>query len=229
VCPKAGGEVISGEFPENINSSIQYGNGICALAVALNTAGMMSVNRVHELLMAVLGVPISTGTISAMVERFSETISDTMEGIKQALLSRPVVHCDETGTRVEGTNYWVHSACDAQYTYLSLQSKRGYAGMEAVGFLPSYSGTIVHDCWSPYWSVSDVRHGLCCAHLLRELQGIIDNAPEQAGWTSSMQQLLLEMNQCRRKRWSQAWMRLTAIAYRTLVTGMIRSSGMPLP
>lgn len=199
VCPMAGGEVISGEFPEDINSSIQYGNGICALAVALNTAGMMSINRVHELLMAILGVPISTGTISAMVERFSKTISDTVEGIKRALLSSPVVHCDETGTRVEGTNYWVHSACDAQYTYLSLQSKRGYAGMEEAGFLPSYSGTIIHDCWSPYWSVSDVRHGLCCAHLLRELQGVIDNAPEQADWAGRLQQLLLEMNQCRRE------------------------------
>ena len=67
-CPMRGGAVISGEFPENINSSIQYGKGISALAIALNTAGMMSINRVHELLKAVLGVPISTGTISAMVE-----------------------------------------------------------------------------------------------------------------------------------------------------------------
>ena len=198
-CPMRGGAIISGEFPENINTSIQYGNGICALAIALNTAGMMSINRVHELLKAVLGVPISTGTISAMVERFSGIISDTVEKIKHALLSRPVVHCDETGTRVEGTNYWVHSACDAQYTYLSLQRKRGYAGMEKAGFLPSYSGIIVHDCWSPYWSVSEVRHGLCCAHLLRELQGVIDYAPEQAGWAGGMQMLLLEMNQCRKQ------------------------------
>ena len=52
----------------------------------------MSINRVHELLKAVLGVPISTGTISAMVDRFSGIISDTVEKIKHALLSRPVVH-----------------------------------------------------------------------------------------------------------------------------------------
>lgn len=198
-CPMRGGEEICGEFPENIHSSIQYGEGICALAIALNTAGMMSINRVHELLMAILGVPISTGTISAMVERFSGVISDTVEKSKHALLSSSVVHCDETGIRVEGTNYWVHTACDAQYTYLSLQPKRGYKGMEKAGFLPSYSGIIVHDCWSPYWSVSEVRHGLCCAHLLRELQGVMDSAPEQASWAGGMQQLLLEMNQCRKQ------------------------------
>ena len=198
-CPMRGGGEISGEFPENIHSSIQYGEGICALAIALNTAGMMSINRVHELLMAILGVPISTGTISAMVERFSGVISDTVEKILHALLSRPVVHCDETATRVDGTNYWVHTACDAQYTYLSLQPKRGYEGMEKAGFLPSYSGIIIHYCWSPYWSVSEVRHGLCCAHLLRELQGVMDSATEQAAWAGGMQQLLLEMNQCRKQ------------------------------
>lgn len=32
--------------------------------------------------------------------------------------------------------------------------------------------------------------------MLRELNGVIDNAPEQAGWAKDMQELLLEMNQC---------------------------------
>lgn len=98
---------------------------------------------------------------------------------------------------MEGTNYWVHSACDALFTYLSLQPKRDYGGMKAAGFLPAYEGIIVHDCWKPYWSVEGVFHGLCCAHLLRELKGIIDNGPEQAQWAKDMQELLLEMNQCR--------------------------------
>ena len=196
-CPMQNGVILSGEFPEGVNSSLQYGDGIRALAIALNTSGMMGNNRVHEILMAVLGVPISTGTVCAMVEQFGRAISGTVQEIAMALLDRPVVHCDETGTRVEGTNYWVHSACDSLFTYLSLQPKRGYEGMEAAGFLPAYEGIIVHDCWKPYWSVEGVIHGLCCAHLLRELNSVIDNTPEQAGWAKDMQELLLEMNQCR--------------------------------
>lgn len=199
VCPLHDGKVLSGEFPEGVNSSIQYGNGVRALVIALNTSGMMGINRVHEILGSVLGVPISTGTIVSMVDQFTEAVSGTVESIRQALLNRPVVHCDETGTRVEGTNYWVHSACDGDFTYLSIQKKRGAEGMENAAFLPDYQGIVVHDCWSPYWSFPNIQHALCCAHLLRELNGVIENAPDQADWARGLQRLLLEMNQCRNK------------------------------
>ncbi len=195
VCPLLDGKVISGRFPNGINSSVQYGDGVRALAIALNTAGMMSVDRVHKILSGVLAVSISTGTIARMVSQFCVTVSNTVQEIRQALLGSPVVNCDETGIRVNGGICWMHSACNSHYTLLSLQSRRGREGMEKAGFLPFYDGTIIHDCWSPYWSFDNVRHGLCCAHLLRELQGVIDNDP-QAKWAKSMQNLLLEMHQC---------------------------------
>ena len=175
-CPKQGGEIICGKFPEDINSSMQYGNGIRALAISLNTAGMMGIKRVHDILQAVLGLPISCGNISNMVAVFAKKISGTVAEIAVELSKAPVVNCDETGIRVEGRNYWVHSACNSEFTFLSLQKKRGYKGMEAAGFLPEYRGTIVHDCWRPYWTAPAVRHGLCCAHLIRELNGVIENS-----------------------------------------------------
>jgi len=192
-CPLLGGKVISGEFPVGVNSGIQYGTGVRALAIALNTAGMMSVDRVHQILMGVLGLPVSTGSVANMVSGFGREINDTAQEIRNALLSAPVVNCDETGTRVDRSICWIHSACNDQYTYLSLQPRRGSEGMEKAGFLPAYTGTIIHDCWTPYWSFDGVRHGLCGAHLLRELQGVIDNNPG-ATWAHSMQGLLREMN-----------------------------------
>lgn len=193
-CPMRDGEIISGKFPEGVNSSIQYGNGVKALVIALNTAGMMSINRVHEIMNSLLGLPISTGFIASTVQDFGEHISGIVEEIRVALEKADVVNCDETGTRVEGTNYWVHSACNEEYTYLSVQPKRGYAGMTEAGFLPDYRGIIVHDCWSPYWSFQNVLHGLCCAHLLRELAAALENAPEVSEWARQMTELLLEMN-----------------------------------
>lgn len=193
-CPLLGGKIISGQFPKGINSSMQYGNGIRALAIALNTAGMISVDRVNKLLKGVLALPISCGTIARMVSQFASDIDGTVQKIKETLLDSPVVNCDETGTRVNGSTFWLHSACDAQYTYLSLQRERGREGMKKSDFLPRYAGTIIHDCWSAYWSFDKVKHGLCGAHLLRELQGILDNDPKTT-WARSIQNLLLEMNQ----------------------------------
>ncbi len=193
-CPKMEQKVIRGEFPEGIGSSVQYGPGIRALCVALNSIGMMSVNRTHELLEGLLGLPVSTGTIATMVSQCAETLETTLEEIRQALLQRPVVHFDETGARVDGKTYWVHSACDSFYTYLSAQEKRGTQGMDAAGILPTFPGIAIHDCWSPYWSYRVAGHGLCCAHLLRELNGVIENdEPEKAKWAKEMKALLLEM------------------------------------
>lgn len=197
-CPLLDGKVIYGKFPIGITSGLQYGPGVRALAIALNTAGMMSVARVHEILNGVLGLPISSGTVSSMVSRFGAAIEDTAQEIRNALLVAPVANCDETGTRVNGSVCWLHSACNEKYTWLSMQPKRGRQGMEQAGFLPSYTGTIIHDCWSPYWSFDGLRHGLCGAHLLRELQGVIDNNTG-ATWAISMQNLLREMNELQKQ------------------------------
>lgn len=197
-CPLLGGKIISGKFPKGITSSVQYGDGVRALAIALNTAGMMSMDRVRRILKGVLALPISSGTIANMVLQFASDIDGAVHEIRNTLLNSPVVNCDETGTRVNGGIFWLHSACDEQHTYLSLQAKRGSEGMKNAGFLPFYNGTIIHDCWASYWSFSKLRHGLCGAHLLRELQGIIDNN-SKVTWAKSMQNLLKEMNQCRRE------------------------------
>ena len=192
-CPLQNNKILSGTFPESVTSSMQYGNNVNALAIALNTEGMMSINRTHDILNSVLGLPISTGTVAALVSKFSNKITDTVEAIRKALLQERVVNCDETGIRTGGTNHWVHSVCNDAYTYLSTQPKRGKDGMDQAGFLPDYDGIIVHDFWSSYWKYT-LRHGVCGAHLLRELKGVIDNHKNQKAWSEDFQKLLLKMS-----------------------------------
>ena len=47
-----------------------------------------------------------------------------------------------------------------------------------MGILPDYDGRAIHDSWNPYFGY-DCDHGLCCAHLLRELAGIGEDDPER--------------------------------------------------
>lgn len=44
------------------------------------------------------------------------------------------------------------------YSYLSIQQKRGYLGMDAIGILPSFQGIAIHDCLALYWKYPDVEH-----------------------------------------------------------------------
>jgi len=181
-----------GEFPEELKAIVQYGENLQALAVAMNTVGAVSVNRTHEILAGVFGIPLSTGTISATVGNCADQVTEVVERIRQKLTASELIHNDETGTRVDGKTFWVHNASNAAYTHLSISAKRGQEGMDSGGVLPEFAGITVHDCWAPYWKYPRVTHALCCAHLLRELVGVEENHPEQ-GWATDFKRLLLEM------------------------------------
>lgn len=196
-CPMHGGKK-QGSFPTDIKATVQYGKNLQALVVALNTVGAVSVNRTHEILSSVFNIPLATGTIKNMVTRCAGLLSDTYEKIRSQMIALGLLHCDETGTRVDGKTWWVHDASDALFTFLSINQKRGWLGMNDAGILPEFEGIIVHDCWASYWKYKDCMHAICCAHLLRELNGIEENHPEQT-WVKEFKTLLLEMKKVKDK------------------------------
>jgi len=98
ICPKTR-ETIVGKFPEEIRGTIQYGVNMEALAVSLNTIGMVSINRTHEILSEVFGVPISTGTIANMVANCAELVAEPVQVIKEAVTDEEVVHFDCPATK----------------------------------------------------------------------------------------------------------------------------------
>lgn len=197
-CPRCG-KNLKGSFPEGINARIQYGENLSALVVSLNTVGALSINRVHEILSGVFEIPISNGTINSMVLRAACSVSSTVDDISNRLLEEYHLHCDETGTRVDGRTKWVHVISNEFYTYLALHDKRGKKAMNDIGLLARYHGIVTHDCWGSYWSCDgDFRHSVCCAHLLRELNGVMENHPDQK-WAKQFYDLLINMKKVREK------------------------------
>lgn len=197
-----------GEFPDEINSSQQYGSNIQALALVLNVLGMVSVSRIHEILSACTGMPVSTGTIQKWIEKGGEKAQPVLKRIIEALLESIRLHADETGAHVNGILMWIHTVCNESFTYLSLQAKRGYEGACAAGVLPRYKGRLIHDCWASYWKFTDVIHGLCCAHLQRELRWVIQFKKKNRQWAQALFDLLTEMNAAVEKAKSEGKKRL---------------------
>lgn len=191
-CHRTNNKIISGSFPQNITSVMQYGDHLESLVVALNTSGMMGINRTHNILSAVFGIPISTGTIFSMVQDCGLKLKDTVERIRQTVSGLSSAHFDETGIRANKKLHWVHSASNRLFTYLSVEEKRGTEGMDSSGVLPKFRGVAVHDCWMPYFKYTDITHAICNAHLLRELTSVLENHPEQT-WADAMTKLLLQM------------------------------------
>lgn len=65
--------------------------------------------------------------------------------------------------------------------------------MEEIDILPRYRGTVVHDGWSAYSFYGQCGHGLCGAHLLRELTFFAELSAEHKRWAEPLLKLLLEI------------------------------------
>lgn len=102
---------------------MQYGYNLQSLVVELNTMGMVSINRTHELLSDLFCIPISTGTIHKMVAECAGKLSSVVESIRGKLLKSPIIHFDETGTRVYNNTRCVHNASNTEYTFLTIEDK----------------------------------------------------------------------------------------------------------
>ena len=197
-CPIHGWKQETGAFPEGINAPVQYGNNLQALVVALNTVGAVSVSRTREIVGNVFNIPLSEGTITSMVSRCAENLSDVLSRIGKLVIEGDVAHADETGFRVEGRLHWAHVLCNGAYTLITLSEKRGWKGMKEIGWLPLFHGILEHDCWASYWNAPGVIHAICCAHLLRELTGMEENHPDYT-WPKAFKKLLLDMKKTREK------------------------------
>lgn len=95
------GDTRRGDSPSNVKAAVQYGENLQALAVALNTVGAVSIKRSHEILSGVFNIPIATGTISSMVKRCADSLSETVGKIKDKMIGSALRYFDETGTRVD--------------------------------------------------------------------------------------------------------------------------------
>jgi transposase len=185
------GTTTAAAFPEHARAAACYGPGLRALVCYLCVHQHLPIDRAAQLLADVLGAPVATGTLAAVVAEGARGLDGFIEVVRAQLAAAPVAHFDETGARVAGRLHWVHSASTASLSLFTVHPKRGKVAMDAAGVLPGFGGVAVHDGWSPYWRYQDITHALCGAHLLRELEGIACE-PGQ-GWAAGMSELLVDV------------------------------------
>jgi transposase len=170
-----------------------YGPNLRALGAYLTHGQLLPYARAAEVMEDLFGHRLSTGTLSAWNAKASQDLGATDRRVADALTdSLGSVHFDETGLRHEGKNGWLHSASNEHLTHFAFHPKRGAEAMAMIGILPGFHGTAIHDRWESYFGYTDCRHGLCGAHLLRDLRFIEEQ--EQEPWAKSMRELLCRMN-----------------------------------
>jgi transposase len=69
--------------------------------------------------------------------------------------------------------------------------RRGTPAIEQIGILSGYQGVCVHDGFTAYDQYQQCQHGLCNAHILRELNYVIETS--KPSWAEEMKRLLLDI------------------------------------
>ena len=174
-----------------LNQEIQYGQRLKGLVSYLNVYQLIPYKRLTEVVYHLFGIKISQGTISNFNKELQKGVGSYLESAHQMFISDSrLIHSDETGCMVNKKLHWVHVYSDLLKTLLFGHAKRGKEAMQDIAILDQTKATVIHDRFHSYLTYEDIEHGLCNAHILRELKTIIPNAPNN--WPDQIKKLLLE-------------------------------------
>lgn len=189
-CPKSGREV-SAAFPAGVNAPTQYGRRFNALLVYLRVQQLIPLERISQMCADLFGRFVSEATVQAAVALTYNALAGFEAKVADLITHAPIAHADETGLRVAGSLHWLHVVGTKTLTWYGVHRKRGGDAIRHFALLPRFAGRLIHDCLSAYFDLNCV-HGLCNAHLLRELTFL--HEVQHQKWAKQMLGLLLRMH-----------------------------------
>ena len=174
-------------FPEGVVSPAQYGERFKAAAIYLNVQQLIPEDRTAQALSDLFGAPlICAASLVSWVGKKDQELQPVYQCIGERVAEAQVRHLDETGFRIAGRLQWLHTTSSLAYTFYRAGEKRGAIPRDLKG------GVVVHDHFLPYRGMDAVEHAYCNAHILRELQGLIEFDKEP--WAELMRDTLIEAN-----------------------------------
>lgn len=198
-CP-ACDATVKGEFPNDLQGPLQYGDGLKAFMINLLVSQMIAMARAQKLMKSMIGKVISEASVLKWIRRLHEALAPWEQSAIEILMNSKAIHVDETSLKADKHRHWIHVYASGDITLKFLHRRRGLEAINAINIIPRYGGNIIHDCWSSYLSYLHCGHALCGSHLLRELTFIIESNGYL--WAEDMKVLL--RNACytvnRRKR-----------------------------
>lgn len=169
------------------------GPRITAWMAVLSVKYRLSRECVAELCESLLQVPMCKGTVQAACEEVSAALTAPVAELARQLPAQPAVHLDETGWYQGGKRIWLWVAATSALVVFSIHPSRGQKQLQT-WFPNGYQGVVHSDRWTAYDAVfRKTPRQVCWAHLLRDLQRIVDFGEGGQERTRLLQPLLYEL------------------------------------
>ena len=186
-CPNCG-HVQKSAYPSGVDNYIQYGSNIEAIIPYLSIYQYLPFKRLQELLLNLFNLSLSQGTIDNILKRMSRKSSSLYYRIKENLYASDCIGSDETSAKVNGDKWWIWVWQDTKATFISASENRGSNTIDTL-FPDGFEDAILcSDRWAAQLKTKAKGHQLCVAHLLRELNFIIEL--EKTDWAKRLKALL---------------------------------------
>jgi transposase len=189
-CPISQRE-ITADFPADVTAPAQYGSRVNAWWVYLRVQQLIPLERISQMTEDIFGQAVSQATLQSALFTASQGLAGFETRVKDLLEHAPLVHTDETGLRVAGKLHWLHNLSTGRITWYGVHARRGTDAIEDFGILERFTGRLVHDCYSSYFTLKNCLHALCNAHFQRELIFLHEVLGQE--WAKKMHDLLLDM------------------------------------
>src|SRR6266853_1477411 len=171
VCP-ACGATTRAPWPVGVPSGT-YGPRVQATVALCTGAYRLSKRTTQQAMAEVFGVPMSVGTISPVEQATTEAVAAPVEEARTYVQAQEVAHLDETSWRQGDKRAWLWVAVTSWVTvFVVRMSRGGQVARELLG--ERFGGILVTDRYSAYnWYPVRWRQ-LCWAHLLRDIEAMIE-------------------------------------------------------
>ncbi len=164
-----------------------FGARLEATVVYYRQEQHMSYERTQKALRDLSGVEISQGGIDEIMKRAGKQAIRKTTALGEAVRQSAVIHCDETGSRVDGTNWWEWVFCTTSTVLHVIRFNRSVDVIKEI--MGQHRAEVwVSDCWGGQLKAPAGERQLCLAHQLRNLQAVVDADP-LLFWPQAMQAL----------------------------------------
>jgi transposase len=156
-----------------------FGPRVQALAALCTGAYHLSKRTTQRVLEDLFGVELGLGTIAHLEQATVQAVALPVAEARGYVQEQPVAYLDETGWREGRARAWLWTAVTAWVTVFVVRPSRGAkVAQELLG--QRFWGILVTDRWSAYTWYPPRWRQVCWAHLVRDIEAMIERGGRSA-------------------------------------------------
>jgi transposase len=170
-CPSCG-ELTRAEPPVGVPTR-GFGPRVQAITALCTGAYHLSKRTTQQVMADLFGLPLSVGTIVNLEQATVQAVAEPVAEARAYVPQQPTAYLDETGWREGQQRAWLWTAVTSWVTvFVVRRSRGGKVAQELLG--ERFWGYLVTDRWSAYTWYPTWRRQVCWAHLLRDIEAMIE-------------------------------------------------------